>query len=37
MVTKPLDLAAIRAQLAQARGRRYWRSLEELANTAEFQ
>jgi len=33
----PLDLAAIRAQLAESRGQQYWRSLEELANTEEFQ
>ncbi|MBI1879985.1 MAG: TAT-variant-translocated molybdopterin oxidoreductase, partial [Chloroflexi bacterium] len=37
MTKKPLDLAAIRTQLAQARGPHYWRSLEELANTDEFQ
>lgn len=37
MTNKPLNLAAVRAQLAQARGPHYWRSLEELANTAEFQ
>lgn len=29
-------LAAMRARLAQARGKTYWRSLEELADTAEF-
>ncbi|MBI3245869.1 MAG: TAT-variant-translocated molybdopterin oxidoreductase [Deltaproteobacteria bacterium] len=33
----PLDLAAIRARLADSRGPQYWRSLEELANTQEFQ
>lgn len=33
----PLDLAAIRAHLAESRGQQYWRSLEELANTEEFQ
>src|SRR5262249_30628394 len=32
----PLDLAAIRARLAQAKGKAYWRSLEELAQTPEF-
>ncbi len=32
-----LDLAAIRARLATARGRDYWRSLEELAETEEFE
>jgi MoCo/4Fe-4S cofactor protein with predicted Tat translocation signal len=33
----PLDLAAIRARLADAQGPRYWQSLEELAETEEFQ
>lgn len=33
----PLDLAAIRTMLSENRGPRYWRSLEELANTDEFQ
>jgi MoCo/4Fe-4S cofactor protein with predicted Tat translocation signal len=32
-----LDLAAVRARLAGQTGRRYWRSLEELAGTAEFE
>ena len=32
-----LDLAAIRERLASARGQEYWRSLEELAGTEEFQ
>lgn len=32
-----LDLAAIREHLASARGPAYWRSLEELADTEEFQ
>src|SRR5476651_2729048 len=31
-----LDLAAIRARLAGSHGRQYWRSLDELAETAEF-
>jgi len=31
-----LDLAAVRARLEQARGREYWRSLEDLAATPEF-
>ena len=31
--TNPLDMAAIRARLEQARGPEYWRSLEELAST----
>ena len=30
------DLAAIRARLAGARGRHYWRSLDELAESVEF-
>jgi MoCo/4Fe-4S cofactor protein with predicted Tat translocation signal len=33
----PLDLKAVQAQLATASGPEYWRSLEELANTGEFQ
>ena len=32
-----LDLASIRARLDASRGREYWRSLEELANTEGFQ
>jgi MoCo/4Fe-4S cofactor protein with predicted Tat translocation signal len=32
-----VDIAAIRDKLANARGRDYWRSLEELAETPEFQ
>ncbi len=32
-----VDLAAIRAQLGGARGQHYWRSLEELAQTPEFE
>src|SRR5687767_9248078 len=35
--TIPLDLAAIRTRLQAAHGQQYWRSLEEVANTAEFQ
>jgi MoCo/4Fe-4S cofactor protein with predicted Tat translocation signal len=31
-----LDLAAVRERLASARGREYWRSLDELAATPEF-
>src|SRR5438876_10204933 len=34
---KPLDLAAMKAKLAEAQGPEYWRSLEELAQTPEFQ
>src|SRR4029453_9293640 len=37
MSNEPLDLAQIRERLAEARGQRYWRSLEELAATPEFQ
>jgi molybdopterin-containing oxidoreductase family iron-sulfur binding subunit len=33
---KSLDLASIRARLDGARGRRFWQSLEELADTEEF-
>jgi len=33
----PLDLAAVRARLAARRGPDYWRSLDELAETPEFQ
>ncbi len=36
MTKSPLDLATLRARLHGARGREYWRSLEELADTAEF-
>jgi MoCo/4Fe-4S cofactor protein with predicted Tat translocation signal len=36
MAREPLDIAAVRAQLAGKQGRQYWRSLEELADTAEF-
>jgi len=32
-----LDLDSVRKRLSQARGQQYWRSLDELANTAEFQ
>lgn len=31
-----LDLAAIKADLAQTKGRKFWRSLEELAQTEQF-
>ncbi|HWD90925.1 MAG TPA: TAT-variant-translocated molybdopterin oxidoreductase [Verrucomicrobiae bacterium] len=33
----PIDLAAIRARLEGARGQQYWRSLDEISETAEFQ
>lgn len=36
MEKETLDLSAIRARLAQAKGRRYWRSLEEVAETPAF-
>ncbi len=36
MKQQQLDLAAVRARLAQQSGRQYWRSLEELAETEEF-
>jgi MoCo/4Fe-4S cofactor protein with predicted Tat translocation signal len=35
--SKRLDRATVEAQLRQATGPEYWRSLEELAGTAEFQ
>jgi MoCo/4Fe-4S cofactor protein with predicted Tat translocation signal len=33
---QPLDVASLRAQLSILRGERYWRCLEELADTEEF-
>ncbi len=36
MSAEPLDLAAVRERLAGTRGRQYWRSLDELAETPEF-
>ncbi|MDZ7360593.1 MAG: TAT-variant-translocated molybdopterin oxidoreductase [candidate division KSB1 bacterium] len=35
--TNHLDLTALRAKLKTQRGKQYWRSLEELANSKEFQ
>ena len=35
--TPPLDLTAIRTRLRQVRGQEYWRSLEELAASTDFQ
>jgi MoCo/4Fe-4S cofactor protein with predicted Tat translocation signal len=32
----PIDIASIRAKLAATKGQQYWRSLEELAGTKEF-
>ncbi len=37
MSDHPLDLAAIRDALSRAQGKRYWRSLEELAASERFQ
>src|SRR5882724_11751789 len=34
--TMSLDAGSLRAQLAGKHGRRYWRSLEELAGTLDF-
>jgi len=36
VAVKPLDLAAVREEIAAARGPEYWRSLEELAGSEEF-
>jgi MoCo/4Fe-4S cofactor protein with predicted Tat translocation signal len=36
-VKKPLDLTAIRTLLSQQKGSRYWRSLQEVAGTKEFE
>ncbi|MGD0097363.1 MAG: TAT-variant-translocated molybdopterin oxidoreductase [Terracidiphilus sp.] len=33
----PMTLAAVREELKGVKGKRYWRSIDELANTAEFQ
>ncbi|HEX3892549.1 MAG TPA: TAT-variant-translocated molybdopterin oxidoreductase [Terracidiphilus sp.] len=34
---EPLSLAQVREELKGVKGRRYWRSIDEMANTAEFQ
>jgi len=34
---QPMTLEAVRARLNGAKGKKYWRSLDELANTPEFQ
>jgi MoCo/4Fe-4S cofactor protein with predicted Tat translocation signal len=34
---KPMTLDEVRAELKAVKGKKYWRSLDELANTAEFQ
>ena len=36
MNTKSQDVNALRARLANAEGREFWRSLDELADTPEF-
>ena len=33
----PMTLAAVRAELKSVKGKRYWKSVDELADTAEFQ
>ena len=33
----PMTLAQVREELKAAKGKRYWRSVDELADTAEFQ
>ena len=35
--TEPMTLAAVRAKLNGTKGKRFWRSLDELAGTEEFQ
>jgi MoCo/4Fe-4S cofactor protein with predicted Tat translocation signal len=35
--TPPMSLAAVRAELKGAKGKRYWRSVDELAGTPEFE
>ncbi len=37
MKSEPLNFATIRARLATTHGKQYWRSLEEIADTKEFQ
>ncbi|MEZ4735214.1 MAG: TAT-variant-translocated molybdopterin oxidoreductase [Caldilineaceae bacterium] len=37
MTNVPLDLTTVQQRLSQSNGRDYWRGLEELAETAEFQ
>ena len=37
MKGSPTDFSALRERLAKSRGREYWRSLEQLAQTPEFQ
>lgn len=37
MSAEPIDLTAIRTRLSAAEGKQYWRSLEEAADTPEFQ
>lgn len=35
--SEPMSLAEVRAELKGVKGKRYWRSIDELANTPEFQ
>ena len=35
--SEPMTLAAVRQELKGAKGKRYWRSIDELAGTEEFQ
>jgi len=37
MTKVPLELTAVQQRLSESQGRDYWRGLEELAETAEFQ
>ena len=34
---EPINIASVRARLAASKGKQYWRSLDELADTEEFQ
>ncbi|MDQ3255029.1 MAG: TAT-variant-translocated molybdopterin oxidoreductase, partial [Acidobacteriota bacterium] len=34
---KPLQIAAVREKLSRAQGKEYWRSLEELSQSSEFE
>ncbi len=36
-LSQPMTLEAVRRELSGAKGKKYWRSLDELANTPEFQ
>jgi molybdopterin-containing oxidoreductase family iron-sulfur binding subunit len=37
MTVEPMTLEAVRRELSGTKGKKYWRSLDELANTPEFQ